>query len=281
LEKDFFIVESCNENIKTKYFNVSYDLSKYIFVDFFLSVEVSGIRFPCRFFNCKNIMGFHGLGTYNLLDEVSKLSKFDLLLCPNSFYMEALEGKLEGELLPFGYPRLINREELNLSESAPDSFTRYDHLYYIPHWREDGSLFENIDEVKRFSEKFKFKWISPHQYIYKNKESVEKCLKQIQMLLDYGFEISNLSIDEVLDREGVFLIDIFSSSYAEALFLGKEVYFLDCSTLTDPFIRFLKLIGVCHSNYRRGNPLTKRDKGRLCYSCCSNEELLPKTIMQL
>ena len=51
LDDSFFIIESSLEEHGSPYFQVSYDLSKYIIIDYFLCVEVSGIRFPSKFIN--------------------------------------------------------------------------------------------------------------------------------------------------------------------------------------------------------------------------------------
>ena len=89
-------------------------------------------------------MAFHGLGTYNLIGELSKLRSFDLFLCPNEFFINKLNPFVEGRLLPYGYPRLFNVANHDALNSRVGSF---DDLYYIPHWCDRSSLFLNQEDV--------------------------------------------------------------------------------------------------------------------------------------
>lgn len=279
LDDSFFIIESTLEKTESIYFRVEYELSKYIFIDYFLSVETCGIKFPARYINCKKIMAFHGLGTYNLVGELSKLKKFDLLLCPNNFFVEKLQCLVKGKLLHFGYPRIIKKV---FSRSSPESNkSESQDLYYIPHWREDGSLYLKAEEIIDFAESFENKWILPHQFIFKDKKRKINAQIHINKLVEAGFKVSTISIFDSFEKDGTFLIDILSSSYAEALFLDKNVFYIDSNINDDEFIDYLRIVGNNYLGPNIAKKLKESDKGKICLSNCGDSFILASAIKRL
>ena len=156
-----------------------------------------------------------------------------------------------------------------------------ENLYYIPHWNNEGSLFLNKDNILKFSMKFKNKWILPHQYMFKDKERCNEAMVHINFLIANGFRISNTSIGESLKHQGVFLIDIFSSTCAEAIYLDKDVYYIDSKINDDNFVKYLRNIGQDYQGNDGYKPIEEIDKEKLSFSLSNKKHFLSEAIKQL
>jgi hypothetical protein len=180
-------------------------------------------------------MAFHGIGTYNIDDSISKLSDFDLFLCPNRFFKNIISERFSTKCIDFGYPRLFTKSLRQRHE--PRS------IVYIPHWKNEGSFFQKVNDVIDFCRKFEVKYLLPHGFLFKNENYTDEVRGILKQLKDLGFILlEEDSVWDILSSDISIVTDIHSSTYAEALFLDKDVYYID-SCITDTLIEELKLIG--------------------------------------
>ena len=103
----------------------------------------------------------------------------------------------------------------------------------------------------------------------------------MEKLYKFGFKVPDLSINESFCKDGVFLIDVFSSSYAEAVFLGKNVLYIDSNQIEDEFVKYLRIVGRNFVLVSPSIPGDKFDRNKLCFSNCTDKNLLVEAIKQL